>query len=870
MADWYVSSANYAAIPVFAVNTAYTIGQLVRPITPSAVWALYVFRCTTAGTSAATENGWGTAALNNGTVAQGTATFTNVSGQSTYGWSAAAGSVYALMSNQAQGRPLIGDRVFVASDHNEIGTGNMGALVANNGSISWGSVSITSVNRAGSVPPVAADVQSGAIITSGAGGNGISFDTMCAMLWQGFTFTLNNANNFYFNNGTVKTTVFKNCTFVFGPSAASTSKFYNNSGVKLLWDNVTLQFSNAAQAIAFSGYFLDLTWINTPAAIVAATLPTSLFSINGAAIITLRGVDLSALTSTLFAGNTLGWYGFKALLDSCRIAPGVTLLATPATGYAVLDEVELVNCYNGTSVLNERHTYAGDLITDRSTYLSAGAQDDIGGYSLKLASSLRSDLLCYLLDNFSFDIESIAVGASKTATVEVFSAASLNNNDIRLLLEYMGGATATWNPSDKSAAIALSSGNLLATSSSSNTGVRATQGVSSGKFYCEFTVSTSGWVGFALAATPLNSNAIAVAPSSGWIQVNGSSVQNMGGLGNPICVAIDLGAKLAWFRSGTAGNWNGSGTANPATGVGGVSFAAVVGTLFPAVTAMLNGETGILTPVSVAGVVPSGFSLLPTDASNPIASFADSLPSLLTPVAALPSSSNPWTGTIPTTWNPGDASGGLTLSNGNLTATQAGGNNGVRANTALGSGKYYFEITPTALGSGTNTYGIASASAALAAAQTAQYANVSTAGPNLYTNNTFRATLTGTIAVGTAFGIAVDVPNQLIWIRIGANTWNGSGAANPATGVGGFSFSSLTGAPYPMYAPGFGIDGATVNFGATSFANAAPAGFSSPIITPVKQLLQASFTPQRPGRVRGLVRLGKTTTAWVNPQLTIG
>jgi len=36
------------------------------------------------------------------------------------------------------------------------------------------------------------------------------------------------------------------------------------------------------------------------------------------------------------------------------------------------------------------------------------------------------------------------------------------------------------------------------------------------------------------------------------------------------------------------------------------------------------------------------------------------------------------------------------------------------------------------------------------------------------------------------------------------------------------------------------------------------------------QLLQVSFTPQRAGRVRGLVKLGKVSaTVWVNPQISL-
>lgn len=46
--------------------------------------------------------------------------------------------------------------------------------------------------------------------------------------------------------------------------------------------------------------------------------------------------------------------------------------------------------------------------------------------------------------------------------------------------------------------------------------------------------------------------------------------------------------------------------------------------------------------------------------------------------------------------------------------------------------------------------------------------------------------------------------------------------------------------------------------------------WNNPPATPQKQKIQVNFTPQRAGRVRGLVRLGKSsTTVWVNPQMVI-
>jgi hypothetical protein len=85
MADWYASSAAYAAIAPFAISTAYTVGQFVKPTAPAA-GKEYVFRVTTAGTSAGTEPTWSSATGDNATITSGGVTFTNTSAQSAYGW----------------------------------------------------------------------------------------------------------------------------------------------------------------------------------------------------------------------------------------------------------------------------------------------------------------------------------------------------------------------------------------------------------------------------------------------------------------------------------------------------------------------------------------------------------------------------------------------------------------------------------------------------------------------------------------------------------------------------------------------------------------------------------------------------------------
>jgi hypothetical protein len=459
VADWYVSSVAWAAISQFAASHAYSIGDVVRPLTTPAAGKEYAFRCTTAGTSS-TEPAWPTA--NNGTVATGGATFTNVTGQSTYGWGAAAGTLFALTYATAfVTRPVVGDRVFLSSDHSESVTGDR-TYAFNTNTGAFGVIEFLSVNRAGSVPPVAADLTAGAAISiTSTASNSLTLDAYCSYYWQGVNFSVvgASAGAMQFNTSGTKVNYLKNCAISF-----ANGSMRSGNTAKVVFDNTTVQFGAAGNSIQTSTATFDLVWLNTSSAVVGPTYPTNLFTLgSGQFSIACRGVDLSAITGTLVAPGSGG--GVKALFDSCKIASSVVRYPS-SSGTLAVEEVELVNCWDGTNVLNERYTPAGGITTDHSTYLSGGAQDDVGNYSLKLVSNTRSDFCALPLDCFIFDVENTPTGSSKTATVEIISSGTLNNNDIRLLLEYMG---ASGNPVASfvdSLATVLTAASALSSSSS--------------------------------------------------------------------------------------------------------------------------------------------------------------------------------------------------------------------------------------------------------------------------------------------------------------------------------------------------------------------------------------------------------------------
>jgi hypothetical protein len=648
MADWFVSSAAYAALPQFAISTAYTVGQIIRPLTAQAVNAMYVFRCTVAGTSAATEPAWPVG--NNVTIASGGATFANVSGQSAYGWGAAAGSLVSL-GNGGNNRFVAGDRAFLSSDHSE--TTTSGGSTYGFSTPAPGVIEVISVNRAGSVPPAAADQLSGASII-GTTTATLYIDAYVNNYWQGITFNLSGTGTFAFNNFGVKTNYLKNCSIILGATALGIH--FNNPG-HVVFDNTTVQFGAASQGIQSTSYLLDFSWLNTSAALQGATFPTSLFSLFTPAV-TCRGVDLSALTTALVAtpGNTATQ---KVLLDSCRIAPSVTRYGGPGSG-GLQDEIELVNCYDGTHIFSERHTAYGDINTDTTVTMVGGAQDDVGLYSLKLVSNTNVGPWVGTLDTFWFDVENTLVGTLRTATIEILSLATLNNIDISLALEYQATAGSslaafgfslpsaltalaalptstaawnnppllTWNPADLLNITLSGTNNLTATTGAATGAVRTTAGQTSGKYYFEYSCTnwtTSIGVGVAnpnaalgtVGASPFNAAFVQGGNGNVWINGVNQTTANLGvrANGDVIAVAVDLTNSLIWFRVAPSGNWNASGTANPATGVGGLSIVSIQSSLLPlfglfanaASTAGLNA-TANFGGSAFSGAVPAGFT----------------------------------------------------------------------------------------------------------------------------------------------------------------------------------------------------------------------------------------------------------------------
>lgn len=170
-----------------------------------------------------------------------------------------------------------------------------------------------------------------------------------------------------------------------------------------------------------------------------------------------------------------------------------------------------------------------------------------------------------------------------------------------------------------------------------------------------------------------------------------------------------------------------------------------------------------------------------------------------------------------------DTTVNASLSDSNRTATHVGvaANSGARVLLTHNTGKYYFEIKVVAHETA-DMIGLIAASA-----NYGELIAIVALNGNLNVNNTYYGNLGGFVDADFA-GIAVDFDADVVWFRKNAGSWNDSGTANPATGVGGLPFpagSALS--PCVGFGVGSGGERYTGNFGDTAYANSAPSGFNS-------------------------------------------
>lgn len=369
-----------------------------------------------------------------------------------YIWSGATGSgTGASWANafthisDAYAAGSAGDTFFVAQDHSETTSGTI--ALGSPGTIATPCATYC-VNRAGSVPPVSADLRTTAIVaTTGASIMQLSSPQFNASYYYGIIFNCGSGAN----NSAIAMqqcyTELVNCQLNILATTAASCILVGDGDVSeyFKWTNTTVKFGAAGQSIVAQS--ATFHWGNTQSAIVSGTLPTVLVTntvpsflgsgSTGSNVI-FDGIDFSALGT----GHTIiGAFStpMNIQLINCERNGNVTTAATPT---AHGSSVDVIVCDPGaTACGQERHRYEGTLTQETTVILTGGASDGVTPISWKIVSTSHASWL------FPFDAFTIAewngtIGTTVTVTVEILNdGTTLNNDDIWIEARYLGNSS---------------------------------------------------------------------------------------------------------------------------------------------------------------------------------------------------------------------------------------------------------------------------------------------------------------------------------------------------------------------------------------------------------------------------------------------
>lgn len=175
------------------------------------------------------------------------------------------------------------------------------------------------------------------------------------------------------------------------------------------------------------------------------------------------------------------------------------------------------------------------------------------------------------------------------------------------------------------------------------------------------------------------------------------------------------------------------------------------------------------------------------------------------------------------TWNPADKSSNITLSGGDLTATNGASSTwaGVRSTIGVSSGKWYWEYTITVRpGGAQNLDGIGNSSATLTTyvGATGDSWGYYTGGGQKAHSNSFLA-YGATYTTGDVIGVALDMDGGTL--EFFKNNTSQGVAYN----------SGLTGTIYAMMSNIENTCASTANFGATALTYSPPSGYNAGLYT---------------------------------------
>jgi hypothetical protein len=359
-----------------------------------------------------------------------------------YVWSGAAGAgtgadwtnAYTTLAAACTAKAA-GDTFFVAHDHVE----NPGsAITITSPGTEALPCSIYCVNRAGSVPPVSADLRTTATISTNGAFGIIVNGSIRECYGIAFTVAPGGAFNASMNVGNTATRSVRlvNCKLRLNTTTSAVRIIIGGTGTVVSMENTTVQFGSVSQGLQTAG---RIFWRNTSTAIAGATIPTGLFAnASGASTILLaEGVDLSALTSgkSLIVSTTNSL--FMAMFKDCKLGAGVTVGhgASPGEGSCTC---MLCRCDSGdTNYRTEYHALSGSQTTETTIVRTGGASDGTTPIAWKIVTGAT---LPIAFDCLPISVWNETTGSAVTVTIQgIWGTGSVpRNDDIWIDCEYLG------------------------------------------------------------------------------------------------------------------------------------------------------------------------------------------------------------------------------------------------------------------------------------------------------------------------------------------------------------------------------------------------------------------------------------------------
>lgn len=345
---------------------------------------------------------------------------------------------------------------------------------------------------------------------------------------------------------------------------------------------------------------VSVTVDNTPPT-VSLTAPSSGATVSGSSVtLTATASDNVAVASVQFEvdGTDIGAAAksspYTTTWNSTGVADGAHTLyavAEDTAGNYATSSVAL-SVRNSPPVISAIATSSVSDTSGTITWATDEAATSQINYGPTVAYGFASSSASLVT---SHSVALVGLTASSTYHFQIQSTDSLGNTVSSSDETFTTTAPVTFNPSDETANIALSNGNLTATGNngSSNPQIRSNVGLSSGKVHFEIIVTTmpseNGNLGFGIASASHNMTTKYCGQDttslciydSGSYYLNGSHTlfsRPFMHQGDVIAIEIDFGAQLIWFKNVTDSSyWNNSSSANPTTDTGGISIAGLTG-----------------------------------------------------------------------------------------------------------------------------------------------------------------------------------------------------------------------------------------------------------------------------------------------------